>query len=310
MNYPLLLLFGISLNKGLFCYCKIDEMKRKYTIKAMLLLCISFLLSIQAHAVQAKRIISLAGAITEAVDALGYGKNLVAVDVTSDWPVYIKDVPKVSKNRSITAEGISSFKPDLVLAIEGSVSKEVIMQLKSLKIPLVQIKQVYSTEGAFSLVSQVAEALSAKDRGLVLIQKMKNDLSKVLGAIKQTNVKAPKVLFVYARGAGAMSVAGKETSLDAIIELAGAKNAASDFTQFKTYTTESLVAANPDILLMFDFGLSSLGGKAGLLELPGVGLTNAGKNQRVIALNAALLNNFSVRLPEAVAVLYQALNAK
>ncbi|MBP3942085.1 ABC transporter substrate-binding protein [Sphingobacteriaceae bacterium WQ 2009] len=285
-------------------------MRKEVLKRGLLLVSFTLMCCLQLEAKQAQRIISLAGAITEAVDALGLGKRLVAVDVTSDWPVYVKEVPKVSTNRSITAEGISSFKPDMVLAIEGSVSKEVVAQLRSLKIPLLQIRQAYSAEGAIALVMQVSEALNVREKGLAVTQKMKADLAKVLTAVKQRPSKPQNILFVYARGAGAMLVAGKETSLDALIKLAGAKNAGDDFSQFKTYSTESMVAANPDIFLMFDFGLSSLGGKEGLLALPGVGLTSAGKNKRVIALNAALINNFSVRLPEAVAVLYQAIHAK
>ncbi|UZJ63758.1 hypothetical protein OKW96_15150 [Sphingobacterium sp. KU25419] len=53
-----------------------------------------------------KRIVSLSGSVTEIVDALGLGANLVAVDVTSDYPGYVKEIPKVSKNRSLLLKAL------------------------------------------------------------------------------------------------------------------------------------------------------------------------------------------------------------
>lgn len=108
------------------------------------------------------------------------------------------------------------------------------------------------------------------------------------------------MLFIYARGTGVMMVAGKDTNIDAIIKLAGGKNTAQGFSKFKPYTTESLVNANPDLILMFDFGYKSLGGAAGILKMPGVSLTNAGKNRRIVEMNGELLTGFSTRLAQAI----------
>ncbi|MNL67754.1 Hemin-binding periplasmic protein HmuT precursor [compost metagenome] len=91
--------------------------------------------------------------------------------------------------------------------------------------------------------------------------------------------------------------------MDAIIRLAGGKNAAQGFSKFKPYTTEALVNANPDIILMFDFGYKSLGGINSILKMPGVMLTNAGKNKKIVEMNGELLINFSARLGEAISEL-------
>lgn len=102
-------------------------------------------------------------------------------------------------------------------------------------------------------------------------------------------------------------VAGKKSSLDALINLSGGKNAIQEFEDFKPYTTEALVKANPDVILMFDFGLTSLGGLNGILKLPGVGQTTAGKNKRIVQMDPALLSNFSVRLDQAITALNEKL---
>jgi iron complex transport system substrate-binding protein len=118
-----------------------------------------------------------------------------------------------------------------------------------------------------------------------------------------------KVLFIYARGAGTMMVAGQETPLDKIITLAGAKNAANGFKDFKPLTTEALVAANPDVILLFDSGLESVGGVNGLLKVPGIPQTTAGKQQKIIAMDGQFLSGFGPRVLEAVKELSEKLKA-
>lgn len=246
-----------------------------------------------------KRIITLSAALTETTDALGLGKNIVAVDVTSMYPAAVSKLPKVSNNRSVSAEALIAFAPDLVLAPEGAVSKEIQYQLKSAGIRFVSIKQEYSVKGAIDFIRAVAAAVQVVPKGEVLAKQTELKISQALAGLKKRN-KAPKVLFIYARGTGTMLVAGKKSSLDAMITLAGGVNAIREFDDFKPYTTEALVKANPDVILMFEFGYNSLGGINSILRMPGVGQTTAGKNKKIVQMEADLLVNFSVRLDQAI----------
>lgn len=279
-------------------------MKNNTYAKITAFICMMLLLSLtfSAHAAAPKRIITLSGPLTETVDALGMGAQIVAVDVTSIYPAYINKVPKVSKDRAISAEGIISFSPDLVLTPENMISKAIQYQLASAGIKVIVIKQEYSPKGALSFIRAVAAALGTVQKGEELAKQTSTTVEQALAAVKK-NPKSPKVMFLYARGTGVMMVAGKETSLDAIIRLAGGKNAAQGFSKFKPYTTEALVNANPDIILMFDFGFKSLGGINSILKMPGVSLTNAGKNKRIVEMDGELLTNFSVRLGQAISQL-------
>lgn len=254
---------------------------------------------------QPKRIVCLSGAISETVDALGLGKNIVAVDVTSVFPETINRLPKVSRNRALSAESILSFHPDLILVPVGDLSKAHLSQFKSMGVRVVQITQEYSIAGALKFIRQIAAALALTEKGEFMARKTETELKKTLTELKKGQ-RLPKVLFIYARGTGTMNVAGKGSSIDAIIQLAGGKNAIQEFNDFKPYTTEALIKSNPDVILMFDFGLSSLGGKEAILKMPGVKYTNAGKNKKIIEMDGPLLINFSTRLADAV----RALNAK
>lgn len=247
-----------------------------------------------------QRIITLSGALTEVTDALGFGKNIVAVDVTSEFPAYVKQLPKVSRNRSLSVEGLMAYRPDIVLAPEGDISKAIQAQLKAAGIMLVNIKQEYSVKGALQFIRAVAAALRVPEKGQSLALQTEKEVNAELEMIRQAKRKAPGVLFIYARGAGAMSVAGKGSNMDALIQLAGGKNVVQEFSDFKPYSTEAMIRANPDVILMFDFGLSSLGGKNALLKMPGITATKAGKNKCVIEMDGPLFVNFSVRLATAI----------
>lgn len=278
-------------------------------MRVFLFLCFALLVNSSIYG-QGQRIISLHSAITETVFGLGLGESIVATDVTSISPSAAADLPRVSQNRSLSSEGIMSFRPTVVLALEGDMSAASIQHLKTAGIQVVSFKQEYSEKGSFRFIQQVADALGDSERGAQVVERTKITLARVKEVIRQAsrNKPAPKVLFIYARGTGTMSVAGKGSSLDAMISLSGAKNAVKEFADFKPYTTEALVKANPDVILMFDFGLSSLGGKEALLKMPGMRLTEAGKKGRVLEISPSLSVNFSTRLPEAVLELHQGLH--
>lgn len=254
---------------------------------------------------QPLRIVSLSGALSETVDALGLGDRLVAVDVTSEYPAYVKRLPRVSQDRTVPLEGLLAFRPDLVLAPTGDLAPDVERRLKQLGIKVITFQQEYSANGALRFIREVAAALGVSEQGNTLVRQLKQDLESALKGRKTTQKKTT-VLFIYAQGVGLMSVAGKGSSIDAIIELAGGRNAIQEFSDFKPYSTEALVKANPDAILLFDFGLNSLGGAAAVLRMPGVSLTTAGKSRRIIEMDGPLLINFSTRLPQAITALNRA----
>lgn len=250
------------------------------------------------HAAAPARIVSLSGTISEIVCDLGRQAELVGVDVTSTYPAALARLPRVGHTRSISAEGVLALRPTLVLGTTESIKPEVAAQLRSAGTQVHLFKQDYSVAGTKKLMQEVAAVLGAAAQVPALTRKLDADLTKV-----QRPAKAPKVLFVYARGTGTMMVAGQGTSVEKVIQLAGGQNAATGFNDFKPLTAEALVAANPDYLLLFDSGLESLGGKAGLLQVPGVAQTTAGRTGRILEMDGQLLTGFGPRLGQATAEL-------
>lgn len=256
------------------------------------------------EALDSAKIISTNGTVSEIVVALGLEDNIVGVDVASTYPESLQEKPKIGHNRDIPAEGVLALDPDVVLGITNMIRPEVADQLRSSGVNLLLFEHEYSVAGAKQLIRAVADSLGHTARGDSLLRELEADLAVADSVVAQSEHK-PKVLFIYARGTGTMMVAGQRTQLDEMITLAGGVNAVQGFTDFKPLTAEALVAANPDVILLFDTGLASLGGIDGLLEIQGISQTSAGKNKKVVEMDGQFLTGFGPRLGKAVVELAQ-----
>ncbi|GAA4784437.1 hemin ABC transporter substrate-binding protein [Olivibacter ginsenosidimutans] len=244
------------------------------------------------------RIVSINGTISEILSGIGLENHIVGVDVASTYPKSLLQKPKVGHNRQMAAEGILALKPDWVIGVREEVKGELEDQLKAAGVKVLLFHQEYSIDGTKQLILAVSDSLGLKQKGDSILAKLDQDLT-ALDSLP-ANTEKPKVLFIYARGAGTMMVAGENTQPAKIIELADGQNAVSGFQDFKPLTSEALVAANPDVILLFTSGLESLGGPKGLLEVQGVKETNAGKNNKFVEMDGQLLTGFSQRLGQAI----------
>jgi iron complex transport system substrate-binding protein len=257
--------------------------------------------------VKAEKIITLNGAVTEIVAALGHEKEIVGRDVTSTYPESVKATAKdLGHMSSVSIEAIMELQPTIILATDKDMSPELLEKIKKSGIKAEIFTQEFSAEGTKKLIADVAKALNHADYK-ALEEKIDADLKTV-----KPIAAAPKVLFIYARGANMMMVSGTGTPVEKAITLAGGKNAVTDFADYKPLTPEALIKGNPDVILLFDSGIGSLGGPQGVLKIPGVDKTNAGKNKKIISMDGALLSGFGPRLGEGVAKLNSLLleNAK
>ena len=106
-------------------------------------------------------------------------------------------------------------------------------------------------------------------------------------------------------------VAGANTPADAMIGAAGGVNAAAEagIVEFKPLSPETVVAAQPDVILVLEKGLESVGGVGGLLAIPGLADTPAGQARRVVALDDLYLLGMGPRTGQALADLVAAFHA-
>ena len=252
------------------------------------------------------RIVTLGGTITEIVFALGAGERVVGVDASSSFPKAVNQLPKVAYHRRLSAEGVLSLRPTLIIATTEAGPPEAIQQLKSAGVTILVLSHEPTVENAIAKIERIAAALNVQERGTALIQALKKKLSQVQSSIPQTAAQA-KILFLYARGQGTLMVAGQDTAADTMIDLAGGTNAVRGYNGYKPLTSEAAVAAAPDLILLMDSGLESIGGAQRLWQLPGLALTPAGKQGRVLSMDGLFLLGFGPRLGQAALALNEAL---
>lgn len=245
-----------------------------------------------------KRIVSLSGTLTEIIYALHAEKELVGVDVTSTYPEQTAKLTNLGHIRMVSAEGILGLNPTHVIGFKDEFNPTLVEQLKKANIEVVLFDREFSVAGAKQVIRDCAKWLDQQEAGETLTTKIDADVKGVEKLAVQ-----PAVLFIYARGAGTLMVAGDNSQFKSMIELAGGKNAVTGFVDFKPLTTESVVAANPDVLLMFDSGANSLNGEGGIFAVPGVSMTTAGKQKNLITMDGQLLSGFGPRVGEALLLL-------
>lgn len=260
-----------------------------------------------ATAQDARRVLPLGGSVTEIVYALGAGDRVVGVDASSVYPEAATEQPDVGYYRQLSAEGVLSLNPDLILALEGAGPPPVLNQLRSAAVRVETIPDTPTVDGARQKIRQVAGLLGQADAGAALIAAMERDL-EAARALRAEARTTPRVLFIYARGSGTLNVAGAGTSAHTMIELAGGENVLTDVEGFVPLTAEAVVEAAPDVILMLTRGLDSVGGVDAVLQQPGLGLTPAGENGRVVAMDDLLLLGFGPRLGTAVRTLTEKLH--
>lgn len=251
-----------------------------------------------------ERIISLKGVFTEILFDLGLSSKIVGVDVTSAFPEAAKSIESVGHISGITASGLASLNPDLILFPEGELSAEVVEQLNQLGIKTIGLEQEYTIDGAKSLVRKIAEITGTVD----IAESKLAQFDTKIGEFKATK-NSLSVCFIYARGAGTLMVGGGNTPMGALIKLVGATNPFEEYDGFVPLNSEAMAVANPDVLFVFESGLQSLGGETGLLSIEGVSLTKAAKSKQIVVMDGSLVSHFALRLPLALSELQNQLQA-
>jgi len=251
------------------------------------------------------RIITAGSATTETVCALGLCDKIVATDRTSLYPVEVQLLPSIGYRTGISAEGIIALKPTLFIVEKAYVDETVVKQIQSTGIPVIEVARAYDLPGTKDLIRTIAKELKRIPQGEQIIAKIESQLAEASVIAKKAK-STPKVLCIYNRGTSSFEVAGNKTFSN-ILPFVNATPAVTGVEGYKPLNTEALITSNPDFLLMFESGVKSLGGVEGVLKVPGVNQTTAGKKKQVIVMDGIKLSNFGPRLGEAAKELAEAL---
>lgn len=255
-------------------------------------------------ALTVSRVVVLANGVAEIIQSLNAKSIIVGRDISSTEDA-LANIPIVTSGHQVLPEKVISLKPDLVLIDASTGPKAAIATIKAVGIKVIEIPESWSLADLPIKVRAVGAAIGAPAQAEQLIDELDNSLK--LATVKSS----PRVAFLYLRGTSAIYlIGGKGSGADSLLQAIGAIDvgAQSLARPFNTLTAESLAALNPDVILVMSKGLESVGGVQGLLKLPGVAQTKAGKNSAVIDVDDSLLLSFGPRTPSLVEALATALS--
>lgn len=254
-----------------------------------------------------ERIVSLGGAITEILFALGEGPKIVARDTTSYYPDAVWGLPDVGYLRQLSAEPILSFEPDLVVSSDQAAPRTAIDQVASAGVPVVLVPDLPTVDGTLAKIRAVAAAVGKEAEGEVLAADTERAFTELAGALAKVEG-APEVLFILTASSGAVMAAGQHTAAEALIDLAGGRNVVQGYDGYKPLSPETATALDPAIVLITAHGLPMLGGVEALAKRPDLGLIPAVQEGRILVVDAGLFLQFGPRAPDAVTELAERLH--
>lgn len=260
------------------------------------------------------RIVALNGDVNEILYALGLGDNVVANDITAYFPDESTKKTKIGYGRTLSAEGILAQRPTLIIGNTDAGPASTIAQLRSSGVAVVIVASGDDVADAPKKIRAVGDAVGLSGTADVLADRVYADIRAVQKRWSTAaNRYEPRAAFLYLRGPRTQLLGGSGTRANAMLLGAGAIDAAAFFANVSGYvpiTSESLVLANPDVIVVLNDGLASVGGVEGLMKVPGVSLTKAGKSKRIVSFDDLKLLELGPRTAEALDELSTALYAK
>jgi iron complex transport system substrate-binding protein len=265
------------------------------------------------------RIVSVSGATTEIVYALGAERQLAGTDTTSLFPAAAQQTAKVGYMRALSAEGLLSLKPDAVIGTTEAGPSVVMDQVRSAGVRVELVEADHSWGEIRRKVAVVGRATSRIAEAAALQARLDAQWAAALAMVAksagqnlgQNGAKKPKAIFILSHTASPQ-VSGDKTAAHAMLGFAGLANALAgtgnpaSFSGYRAMTAEAMVAAAPDVIVTTVQGIEASGGIDKFWARPGLELTPAYKRRSLVVMDALYIIGFGPRLPLAVADLHQA----
>ena len=234
-----------------------------------------------------QRIVCIGAAYNEMIYALGAQANLVGVDYSSTYPPEIKKLPTVGYHRALSAEGILSLRPTLIIDDNNIGPDNVVRQLQALRIPMKTFQaKDDSIDGTKALLREMGAFFHKGQRAEELCARMDREMAAATDAAKKYRTTPRVAVIHFGRASNVYLLVGNGGGGDAgtagkMVELAGGKMAIQQRGMQRMISPEIIAKSNPQVILMTEYGFDRLGSAEQAKTLPGVGETDAARNNRI-----------------------------
>ncbi len=255
----------------------------------------------------AERYVVISPIYNEIIWALGAEGSIVGVDLSSTYPAEVKNVQTVGYHRALSAEGILSLKPTAILSSDDNIGPpQVVEQIKQLNIPLKAFSAKNdSIDGTKALIREMGAFFHKEQRAEELCNTLDTQYAASIESVKQYTDKPRIAVIHFGRASNVYMVVGKAGGegggTGKMIEWAGGEMAVDAAGMQRMASPEILAQANPDVIIVTDFGFDRLGGSLDQIKaLPGVETSNAAKNNRIYRVEENQLMYFGPRTGENI----------
>lgn len=257
-------------------------------------------------AAPAVRIASIGGAVTEILWRLDAGPRIAIVDTTSVYPAEaLREKPNAGYLRALSAEGLLSVGPDLVLAAEGAGPPAVLDQIREAGIPVAIIAEPPTAEGVLEKIRAVGHQVGLDAKAEELSRTVEAAFATL--ARRRARITQPaRALVVLSLAGGRVMAGGSDSTADGILALAGLRNAAAGLSGFKPITDEAIIAAAPDAVIVMSNEGHGLASDTVFAKGTALAQTPAAAKRALVAMDGLALLGFGPRTPETATSLMRA----
>ena len=232
-----------------------------------------------------ERIVSVSKQYTEILYALGATDGLVAVDVSSTYPPQAKKLPTVGYHRALSVEGMLAVKPTLILSGgPANIGPEhVVDQLNSLEIPMKYWEVANDLDGTKELIRKMGDEFDRRARADSIVAQLETDMARALDPARAVTDTPSVAIIHFGQAMNLYFLISSKSVAGEMVRWAGGRMAVSDTGRgmLRMASPEMLAKANPDVILMTDFGYDRLASEDDIMTLPGVAATSAARNGRI-----------------------------
>ncbi|HEX8283073.1 MAG TPA: ABC transporter substrate-binding protein [Pyrinomonadaceae bacterium] len=254
-----------------------------------------------------ERLVVISQTYNEIIWALGAQEHVVGVDFSSTYPEDVRKVQTVGYHRALSAEGILSLHPTAIIHDNNIGPPQVVEQLKGLNIPMKTFDaKNNSLEGTKALVREMGAYFHKEARAEELCRTLDSQMAASLEAVKKYTDRPRVAVIHFGRASNIYLVVGKGGGGDGgaagrVIEWAGGEMAINSDRMQRMESPETVAQANPDVILVTDYGFDRLGGSLDQIKaLPGVATSNAARDNRIYRVQEHELMYFGPRSGENV----------
>lgn len=253
-----------------------------------------------------KRIVSVIPSNTEIAFALGLGDKMVGVSDYDTYPKETKNIEKIG-DLNINTEKVVAVKPDLVLAhASGMGSKGAIEQLKKMGLTVLVVNDATNFNQVYSSIKMVGKATGSNEAAATIVADMQSKVKDLKEKAKAVTAKERKKVFIEVSPLPEIYSSGKNTFMDEMLQIINADNVAGDLNGWVKMNEESIIAANPDVIIT-THGYRTKDANSQVLKRSGWENVTAIKNKQVFSVNSDLVDHPGPRLVEGVEELGKAI---